>query len=288
VTPPSDASPNELLSAVQHAVPDAVFVVAVDLGIRGLTGYWVGTSSGPPDRGLGLVSADGATFHEGADAFRRVLGSGQHAAAVLARAALLVLEHGGDPLTSASDVPVGDQGAAQKANVAAPTLSGRTLTYWSYRRRIGPPALFRSTLDLDTLQLQRERPSTGSGDAVADAIGQLDATDPNSRRAAIDVLVKACTDPRAPAALATTLATSPHSDTRASAAQHLATCHGPGAVDTLVTALEQDTDATVRQWVANALGAIKDTRARPALERASQKDPDENVRLMAQLALKKL
>lgn len=62
---------------------------------------------------------------------------------------------------------------------------------------------------------------------------------------------------------------------------------GAAAVDALIHAMEDDKSNTVRWKAATALGAIGDTKARPALEKAAKSESPE-VQYAAKQALGKL
>jgi hypothetical protein len=285
----SGTDPDPLLTQVKKTVPDAVMIASVKLGLPALKGYWVGTSSGPPDRGVGVVSPDDKAFYKGADGFRRVLDTKTTDAGVLARASLLLLEHGGDPLSAASDLPSHTQAAGTSAGVAAPVVKGDVLSYWSYYSKTQKPDLARSDVNLKTLEVKRVRPGDGA-DPVAQATAMLAAPNPNTRRSGVERLAAACNDAAA-AALLQALASSTFGDTRALAARYLPKCPGPdkkAVVTALVTALGKDADASAREWAAMSLGEFKDASARPALEKAAKDDASENVRAVAGMALKKL
>nr|MBA3540672.1 hypothetical protein [Deltaproteobacteria bacterium] len=141
-SPPTNDDSYPLLDSAKQAVPGALGIEEVELGAAGLKGYWIGLSSGPPDRGIGVVSPDGKTFFKRDDGMRRVLAITKDPM-VLARASMLLLEHGGSPLASAADLPAKSQGEAKGATITAPTLTGTTLTYWSYYRKTTRPELLR-------------------------------------------------------------------------------------------------------------------------------------------------
>jgi hypothetical protein len=299
-TPTTDGAPmtddddddDPVLRAIKKAVPDAVSASRLDLGDTGLRGYWV-TLKSPAgshdlDRGLGVVTRDDATFLHGKDGMRAVIDSGTQDALVLARAAMTLLEDGGEPIT---DIDLLEADYARKeardAKVTPPTRSGTTLVYWSYFRPRSKPRLFRSTVDLATLEVKRSRPADDE-DPIDRAVRNLASNNGTLVDAAIRDLVKACADPRAPKTLAETLRSHSRPDARALAAENLAECRDADAVPALIVALEKDTDRNVRSRCIGALVAIGDPRARAALEKAAKDDADEGIRSMAERWLKKL
>jgi hypothetical protein len=278
-----------VLRAIKRSVPEAVSASRLELGDTGLRGYWVTlktpAGSHDLDRGLGVVTRDDATFLHGKDGMRAVIDSGTQDALVLARAALNLLEDGGEPITDI-DLLKADYARkeARDAKVTPPTRFGTTLVYWSYFRPRSQPGLFRSTVDLATLEVKRSRPADDE-DPIDRAIRNLASNNGTLVDAAIRDLVKACADPRAPKTLAETLRSHSRPDARALAAKHLATCHDADAVPALIAALGKDDAAKVREWAAASLGLLGDASARPALEKAAQHDRDENVRINAQDSL---
>ena len=283
---------NEPIEAIKKVVPDAVAVERLDLGATGLRGYWVTlrTPAGAQDldRGLGVVSRDDATFLRGNDGMKAVIDTGTQDALVLARAAMNLLEKGGEPITDIERLEADyARREARDAKVTPPAIAGTKLVYWSYYRPLSRPGLLRSTVDLATLEVKRSTPADDE-DPVDRALRNLATDNDSLRRNAIEALVKACADPRAPKALAETLRSHAKPDARALAAENLAKCHDADAVPALIAALEKDTHSDVRSWCISALVEIGDPRARAALERAASNDPDEGIRKMAERWLKKL
>jgi hypothetical protein len=280
-----------VLRAIKRSVPEAVSASRLELGDTGLRGYWVTlktpAGSHDLDRGLGVVTRDDATFLSGQDGMRAVIDSGTTDALVLARAAMNLLEDGGEPITDLAllkkDYVIN---AARDAGATAPSTSGTTLVYWSYSRKKAKPQLARTTVDLATLDVKRTRPGDDE-DPIDRAVRNL-ANSSTLPEAAIRDLVNACADPRAPKALAETLRSNPTAKTRALAAKNLATCHDAGAVPALIAALENDTDSGVRSYCIVSLVEIGDPRARAALEKAAKHDPKDTIRSMAEQWLKKL
>ncbi len=222
---------------------------------------------------------------------------------LLARLSLLLLEDGGTPIADLGDtqaLPASAVQQARQAGVTPPQMrssgQNQVLEYWSYFRRLSRPGLMRSQLDLNTLQVTRSSLAdlqTQGADPVAQAEAWLGSADINTRRRGVEHLAASCGNARAAQALARVITGHAQADTRALAAQMSKGCRGASestvsVVEALMRALGNDATAEVRQWAASSLGDIGDASARAALEKAQASDADEGVRLMAQMALKKL
>ncbi len=287
------------------AGPDATVMPVEDIQVPGMSFFWIGTSKpGGPERGKGVAVVDGADrWQEGKEAMRAVLDRKVSDPILLARLSLLLLEDGGTPITDLDDtqaLPASAVQEARQAGVTPPQMrssgQNQVLEYWSYLRRLSRPGLMRSQLDLGTLQVTRSSLAEIQGqgaDAVAQAEAWLGSPDINTRRKGVEHLATNCANPRAAQALARVITGHAQADTRALAAQMSKGCRGAGestasVVEALGKALGNDASAEVRQWAASSLGEVGDVSARAALEKAQASDADEGVRLMAQMALKKL
>ena len=285
------------------AGPDATVMPVEDIQLPGMSFFWIGTAKpGGPERGKGVAVIDGADrWLEGKEAMRVVLDRKVSDPALLARLSLLLLEDGGTPITDLGDtqaLPASAVPEARQAGVTPPQMRGagqnQVLEYWSYFRRLSRPGLMRSQLDLGTLQVTRaslaEIQAQGT-DPIAEAETWLSSPDTNTRRKGVEQLAANCGNARTGQALARVITGQAQTDTRALAAQLSKSCRGESTarvVEALVKALGTDASAEVRQWAASSLGEIGDASARAALEKAHASDADEGVRLMAQMAVKKL
>lgn len=284
---------------------DAAVMPVEDIQVPGMRFFWIG-QSGPsgPERGKGVAVIDGADrWLEGKDAMRAALDRKVTDPALLARLSLLLLEDGGTPITDLGDtqaLPATAVEDARQAGVTPPQMRGsgqnQVLEYWSYFRRLSRPSMMRSRLDLSALQVTRsslaEIQAQGA-DLVVQAEAWLGSPDINTRRKGVEQLAANCADARAAQALARVVTGHAQADTRALAAQMSKGCRGAGAStshvgEALVKALGNDASAEVRQWAASSLGELGDASARAALEKAQASDADEGVRLMAQMAARKL
>lgn len=287
------------------AGPDASVMPIEDIQIPGMHFFWIDeTSPSGPERGKGIVVRDSAErWLEGDEAMRAVLSHAGENAALLARFSLLLLEDGGTPIVDLGDtkaLPESATGEAREVGVMPPRLNGaregRTLEYWSYFRRLSRPGLMRSRLALATLDVTRSSVTelrAESAEPIAEATAWLDSPDGNTRRKGIELLASSCSDAAAAQTLASAITGHSQVETRALAAQMSRRCERAheataGVVSALMQALETDASAEVRQWAASSLGDIGAGNAKAALRKAQTSDVDEGVRLMAQMALKKL
>lgn len=222
----------------------------------------------------------------GKEAFRAVRDRGIADPARLASLALLLLAHGEKPILDPSSVTE-DLPEVRKL-VRAPAIRDNVLEVWTFDKR--GELLVRYRVDLGTLEISSQPGQnlvTAQRDPIEVAVQHLAGSNNSMYQSAIDMLVAACKDPRAPAALNNVIAKHKHPEARGWAAFQSPSCRDGKTPDVLIAALEKDADATVRKHAADALGKLGVKQARAALEKA-QRDPDLDVAGAAGRALKKL
>jgi hypothetical protein len=285
-TPGKDASamttPSSTLERLQAWVgPNLGVNPWHDVKVPGVELYYAGNTI--EHRGIAVVTGvpDPLT---GKEAFRAVRDRGIADPARLASLALLLLAHGEKPILDPSSVTE-DLPEVRKL-VRAPAIHGNVLEVWSFDQR--GETLVRYRIDLGTLEISSQLGQTlvAPRDPIEVALQHL-AGPTDSMNGAIDMLVAACTDPRAAPALNNVIAKHKHAEARAWAAFQSPNCRDGKTVAVLIAALEKDADAKVRKHAADALGKLGAKEARAALEKA-QRDPDLDVAGAAGRALKKL
>ncbi len=267
------------------AAPEGAAVIAVEgFAPGGYDLYWIDTSSADDgDSGYGL--AVGERVLSGAEAFRAA--SPGLAPAELARLAMLLLDGGGEPLLAA------ETEAQRAAGVAAPSVEGGVLTYWSERSRLSAPGLRRHRLELGSLSLENSEAAAPEDRAAAIERQAALLRDPSSfaRAAAVRALGPLCAEDAALQALIGELEAGPWPETRAAIAGVLAGC--PGAEAALMAALS-DAEGRVRAAAAASLGALaaggsldpaSADALRAALESVRDGDADPDARGAARRAL---
>lgn len=192
------------------------------VAVPGYELFWIDVSQpNDNDRGYAVaVPAGKDEFLTGKDALRALLATGLSRPADMAQLALAFLEHGGELLTGA------DSEAAEQAGVSAPRQEADVLTYWYRKRGISSAELRRSTLHLDTLEVETTPVSPGVQDPVAEALKLLAGSNPNLHMIAVEMLVEGCDQPGAVEALDRTAKTHERAQTRELATKALRRCPG--------------------------------------------------------------
>ena len=222
----------------------------------------------------------------GAGGFRAMRERGVSDPWELAALALHFLGKGGTPLRNAEEAK--NQPADVMARFHAPRVQGNTLEFWGWDQRASSLVRFQVDLATQTMSsVAGGQLAAADKDPIDLAKQRLAGTSDTVFPGAIDMLVAACADPRAPAALNDVIRSHPNAGAREWAAFQAAKCKDGQTVAALIHALEKDTAAGVRKNAADTLGKLAAGEARAALERA-QNDPDVSVRGAVGRALKKL
>lgn len=236
-------------------------------------------------RGVAVIEGSPDVL-EGAAAFAAMRKRGVSDAWQLSALALHFLAKGGTPLRDAAEAK--GQPAAVVAKVTAPRLTGKTLEFWALDGRAEQLLRYQVDVDAATIAMQPGAQLANAGaDGIAQAQKALAGAADTMYAGAIDALVAACADPRAPAALNDVIRKHGHASAREWAAFQAARCHDGETPAALLFALEKDAAPMVRKHAADSLGKLGVAKARPALERAKA-DPDPNVSGAAGRALAKL
>jgi len=274
---------------VQRAAGAGAAVIPLrEVSLPKLELFWLSTRiPSDKDSGRGIAVVDGKLpWLEGAKAMEVVFARTKDAA-ILARAAIVLLLSRGTLLVKPDDSP-SPLTPAQRAVITPPVLTATALEFWYFA---GRPGTFKVHVDLATWHV-RKTPLQAQVQAGQDPVelARQQLADPGLavNQGGIDKLATLCAEPRAMAVLVDALATNPRAPTRARAAAALAKCKPAGAVPALSAALRKDAEVAVRKAAVEALGTLADPAARPALEHAAKADADTDVRSYAQWALGKL
>jgi hypothetical protein len=251
--------------------------------------FWVSskTPAGKLDgRGVAVVAGK-LPWLEGDKAMAAIAAAGISDAPTLARAVIFLLLGRGELIEKGTDFK-GSISPAQRAAITPPIKTADTLEFCYFAGRPGVLKVRADVKTWNTTSTSIDSVAQAGQDPIELATAWL--TDPGEARnkMGIDKLVASCTDPRAPAALLTTVQSHPKASTRALAAGGLATCKHTVSAPALAAALSMERDVAARKALVQALGSLAVATTRPALEKVAKDDGDAEVRSYAEWALGKL